>query len=632
MLDTLRRNATGFLGIILIGLLVLSFAIWGIEDVFRGIGRGSLAKVGGQEITEREFQQEFQRELNNLSQRAGQALTSEQARAIGLDRQVLARLINAAAIEEHARELDLAVSDRVLADELKNDPTFQGLDGKFSRERFLSVLRQVGLSEQRLLQLRRQDVLRDQITGAFTNATQVPDQLIDILHRWRGETRTIEYFDIDPAKIPATKAPDEATAKAYFEERKTRYKKPEYRKIAVLVMTIDDLKKRAAISDETIKQAFEQTKDRYGTPERRRVLQIPYPDKAAAEAAKKAIEGGKSFADAAKDAGAKDSDLDLGLLRKNEFIDAKVADAAFALKKDEVSDVVEGRFSNVLLRVTEIEDGKEAKFEEVKDKVRDELAGEYAANEIQKLYDDVDDARGAGKTLKEIGESLQLPFHELAAVDRENKTPDDKKALDVENASSIISGGFDAQVGVEREPVELGNDGFAWVDVLDITPSAERSFEAVRDKVDKDWVADEERKALSKFAADLVKRIKDGEAFETAAAAAGGKVGKSEPVTRTGVIDALNRAVITQAFVLAKDAVSSADSVDGKSRTIFRIVGTGEAKAATEDDVKRIRNELKQQYETDTVEAYVAGLRQRLGVSIDEQAFRRLTGADDTYN
>ena len=108
--------------------------------------------------------------------------------------------------------------------------------------------------------------------------------------------------------------------------------------------------------------------------------QIAFKDKAAAEAAKKAIAGGKSFADAAKEAGAKDSDIDLGLISKDRLIDPKIADAAFSLAKDTVSDPVEGRFATVLLRVSDIQPAVNRTFADVKDQVKDKLATKKAAD------------------------------------------------------------------------------------------------------------------------------------------------------------------------------------------------------------------------------------------------------------
>ena len=135
MLDALRRGSTGWVAKLLFALLVLSFAVWGVADVFTGCGRGSLAKVGGHEIRVEDFQRAFQNEINVISQQSGRRITTEQAHAAGLDNRVLAQLIAWSAVESHANELDLALSDEALVESMKNDPAFKGPDGKFSAHR-----------------------------------------------------------------------------------------------------------------------------------------------------------------------------------------------------------------------------------------------------------------------------------------------------------------------------------------------------------------------------------------------------------------------------------------------------------------------------------------------------------------
>ena len=173
--------------------------------------------------------------------------------------------------------------------------------------------------------------------------------------------------------------PDEAKLKATYEANKAMFMSPEFRKIALLVLSVDNIKKtdRRQRRREHRRPTTKRKKD-YNTPERRRVQQIAFKDKAAAEAAKKAIAGGKSFADVAKEAGAKDSDIDLGLISKDRFIDPKIADAAFGLAKDTVSDPVEGRFTTVLLRVSDIQPAVNRTFADVKDQVKDKVATKKA--------------------------------------------------------------------------------------------------------------------------------------------------------------------------------------------------------------------------------------------------------------
>ena len=125
MMDSLRNAAKSWVAKVLIGLLAVSFGVWGIADVFRGYSRGALARVGGVDITGEEFSRAFSRYLQDLQRQTGQVFTPEDARKFGLDRQVLNNLIQTAAVDNQARGMGLAVSDAFIAKEPKSKQWFR---------------------------------------------------------------------------------------------------------------------------------------------------------------------------------------------------------------------------------------------------------------------------------------------------------------------------------------------------------------------------------------------------------------------------------------------------------------------------------------------------------------------------
>jgi peptidyl-prolyl cis-trans isomerase D len=628
MMDALRRGAQGWVAKILFFILIASFAVWGIADVFTGFNRGSLAKVGGTSITANDFQQAFQQELNQISQQAGRRITPEQGRQFGLDTRALTRLVGGAAIEGHAREMSLALPDAAIVADIEAEKSFQGLDGKFSRQAFDGFLRQIGMSERAFFAAKRKDELREQIVGALTSSIVVPQPMIETLHRHNDEARVIEHLTIDPDKAVKIAEPDEAKLKETYEANKARFMTPEYRKLVVLMLSVDAMKSRMTITDDELKAAFEKDRDTYSRAERRRVEQIAFKDTAAAEAARGRIKSGQSFADAAKETGAKESDIALGLVTKKDLIDPAIADAAFKLEKDKVSDVVAGRFATVLLRVTEIQAGKEATLDEVKDRVKDKIGREKARAEASKLHDGVDDNRAAGKSLKDISTALGIPLIEVAAGDRANKTPEGKAAVEGPDGEKIMRAGFDAQIGIERDPVELADGGYAWVDLVSNTAAAQKPFEAVKDEVKALYTELERKKALSELGAKLVDRVKSGTPLAAIALETGGKVESTLPVTRSVIPQGLTQAAVTQAFVLAKGAAGTTDTADGKSRILFRVADVRPAPPATKEQRETLTGELKSQLTGDIMSSYVAALQDRLGVTINQAELRRITGAD----
>jgi peptidyl-prolyl cis-trans isomerase D len=628
MLESLKKWASGWVAFFLIALLILSFAVWGIADyIGGGMGGGALATVGGKQITANEFQRAFSNEINTLSRQAGRRITYEQARAVGLDTRVLSQLIGSTAVEEHADELRLDLSDATVAASIQRDPSFQNA-GSFDRSRVEYIRRELGVSERGFIDLRRQDELRNQITTALLRATVVPDDMVDALAKWRGETRVVSYFRIDADKLVKPQEPTDEDLNKTYEANKRRYVTQPRRDLAVLQLAVADLQKKAKLSDEELRQAYERTKHTYSQPEQRRIEQISFKDKAAAEKALAEIKGGKDFLEVAKANGAAESDVKLGLKSKSNLIDKKIADAAFALAKDAVSDVVEGGFSTALIRVTEIVPGKEPSFEDVKDKVTEQVATDWARAQVRDYYSRIDDGRGEGKPLKEIAEDLGLPFFDLKSVTRGNVGPDNKPALALLDANSIIGAGFRGEIGLESEPIQLPDGGYAWVDVMQTTESKQRPFDEVKNEVKTLWNDNKKREALSELAKKFADRLKAGEDFAKVAQEAGGTAETTAAVGRSTIPDGLTQSAMTQSFALRKGEIGHAETADGKSRTLFRLDDIKEAPESGEDLKTRLRNEILQQLRTDTVAAYVAALEARYGVNVNQYQLRRATGAD----
>lgn len=628
MLDALRRGATGWLAKILFTLLVLSFAIWGIPHDFLGGGGGNyIARVGTTTISHNDFQRALQRELAQQSQ-DGRRMSMEDARKMGLDRYVLQRLTTQASVEEHAKDLGLSLSDQALADDLRDDQNFKGRDGQFSRARFDELLDQLNLSEAGFFELLREEKLRDQIVGALTNAVVVPPTMLELQNSYLEETRVVQHVTIDPAKIAAPAEPDEAKLKETFEQNKAAYVTPELRKIGLLLLSVDDLKKGVELSDEELKTAYEATKHTYEIAEKRRLAQITFKDKAAADAAKKAIDGGKSFIDAAKEAGLKETDIDLGLKAKTELIEPKVADAAFSLKKDEVSAVIDSTFGPVLLRVMDIVAGKQSTFEEVKDKVREQLAAEKASALIQDKTDHVEEARNAGKTLKEIADEQKLTYVE-ADSDSTNHGADGKEAFSFPDATAVVKQVFTLQQGTETSAIDLpGGKGYAWPNVLGVTAATPKTFESVKDQVKTQYLDQEKRRGLSELAGKLIERLNKGEDLMTVAVDAGGTAETTLPITRLTSPQGLPRGAVAQSFSLPAGQSGSAETTDGNSRVVFRVKEVKPAPAPTKEQTDKLSEELKGILRDDILNAYVAAIGSKAPPEVNEREFRRITGAD----
>ncbi len=342
---------------VVMGVLILSFAVWGIADIFKGFGQSTLAKIGSTEISTEQFRQLYTDRLQQLGRQFGRPLTMDQARAFGLDRQVLQQTIAEAALDEEARRMGLGQSDAETMRMIYADPNFKGVSGAFDPQRFQATIRQFGFTEQRYIADQRRVSLRRQIAGTVSAGLEPPKVLIEALSRFQNEQRSIEYVKLDAAQAGTIDPPSPETLAAYFDEHKTQFRAPEYRKLSFVIVTPEEIGKWASVSDEDAKKRFEENRGKLGTPEQRQVSQIVFPNADEAAAARSRIASGMSFEDLAKERGLSPSDVDLGMIAKSAIIDPAIADAAFSLPSGEVSQPVQGRFGVALVKIGKIEAG-----------------------------------------------------------------------------------------------------------------------------------------------------------------------------------------------------------------------------------------------------------------------------------
>src|ERR1700730_754060 len=361
MLRGMRKASSNWLGktimAVVMGGLIISFGVWGIADIFKGFGQSTLATIGRTEISINEFRQLYTEKLQQIGRQFGRPLTMDQARAFGLDRQVLQQTIAEAALDEEARRLGLGQSDAETMRMIVSDPNFKGVSGNFDPARFQATIRQFGFTEQRYVADQRRVSLRRQIAGTITAGLEPPKLTIDALSRFQNEQRSIEYVKLDAAQAGPIDPPSPETLAGYFDDHKTQFRAPEYRKISFVAITPEDIGKWSEVSDADARKLFEQRRDKLGTPEKRQVSQIVFPNTEEAQAARGRLGSGLSFDDLAKERNLNASDVDLGMVAKSAIIDPAIANAAFSLPSGEVSQPVQGRFGVALVKIGKIEPG-----------------------------------------------------------------------------------------------------------------------------------------------------------------------------------------------------------------------------------------------------------------------------------
>lgn len=611
------------------GVLILSFAVWGIADIFKGFGQSTLATIGGTEISTEQFRQIYTEKLQQLGRSFGRPLTMDQARAFGLDRQVLQQTIAEAALDEEARRMGLAQSDAEIMRMIYSDPNFKGVSGNFDPARFQATIRQFGFSEQRYIAEQRRVSLRRQIAGTISAGLEPPKVLIDALSRFQNEQRAIEYVKLDAAQAGTIDPPTPETLATYFDDHKTQFRAPEYRKISFVAVTPEEIGKWSEVSDEDATKVFEQRRDKLGTPERRQLSQIVFPNAEEAAAARGRIAGGMSFEDLAKERGLNPSDVDLGTIAKSAIIDPAIADAAFSLPSGELSQPVPGRFGVALVKIGKIEPGATPSYDSVAATLKKEIATERARAKVADLYNKMEDERGGGASVVEAAQKLGLTPVTIDAVDRSGRLPDGQLVTNVPPGLDVVSQAFNSDVGVDNDPIQF-NGGYVWYDVLGITPSRERKLDEVKDQIETKWREDQIASRLRTKATEMVQKLGQGGTLAAEAAAVGSKVETASGLRRDASPPGLPASAVTAAFRAAKDAAGQTAGAGGSEWIVFRVTDISVPPVdLASADVKKLKDTLQRGLTDEQVAQYVTKIEATIGTTINQAAFAQVTGANN---
>jgi peptidyl-prolyl cis-trans isomerase D len=635
MLRGIRKASENWLGRGLMAavmtLLAGSFAIWGINDIFRGFGRAALAKIGDDEIPIDRFKQNYQDRLQQIGRELGRPLPADRANALGLDRQVLGEMIAQAGLDQRVRQMGLGLSDADIARRVTSDPKLQNTNGQFDRAKFELILRNMGYSEQRFVAEQRQDILRRQILGSISADLATPKAWLDAVNQFENQQRSIEYIALGPAQAGDIPRPTDEELKKYFDERKILFRAPEYRKIAIVTVTPAELAKWMEVSDDDIKQAYDQRHSSFTTPERRHVEQIVFPTLADAQAAADRIKNGAHFSEIASERGLKNQDIDLGTIPKSRIVEPAVADAAFTLKEGEVSTPIQTRFGAALVTVLQIVPETTQSLAEATQQLRSDIALERAKLQVRNLHDKIEDDRAGGSTIEEAAAKLKLPVTTYE-VDRSGRDRDGKPLLNIPHGADVVKAAFASDVGVDNDPIDA-DGGYIWYDVAAIAPARERTLDEVKAEVEHRWHDDEIASRLKTKAANLVGKLNGGEQLAALASADGIKIQTAKNIKRGTANGDISARMTDAIFQTAKDAYGSAPGDNPTQWVVFRVLDVNTpALDANSRDYERMTQSVQGQLSTDLIGQYVARLEDDLGTSVNASVLAQATGnsAPDT--
>ena len=465
MLDFLRKNATGPLGIALIILLVFAFSIWGVGDIFRGYNANILAKIGDREVNSQNYLFRFNREINRVSNHLNRLVGSEEARNSGLHFQVLDRLIVETSINASGDEINLKASEEALKKRILSTNAFKNAFNQFDKNIFDQVLRQNGLTEDAYLAIEADFHIQEQLSKSIFTNINPPSSLNNLLFKYQFERRNVDYIIISPKNnIGSDQISDESSLN-FYNQNKNKYLTEETRDFSFISLIINDISSSFDIKNEEVISYYEDNKYDYFEPEKRSYDLVPFTSE---KEALKAIENyslNSDFEKLLSDRGLEKTDVDQGLITDNEGITDEISTKAFNANINELTGPVDSPFGPSLIFVREIIPEKEMLLDEVRAEVILSIQKLKAQDNIYELYASIEDSRASGKTLEEIAAENQLPIQILDSVSNIGKKIDGSY-INTPLREIIIENVFGNETDVEIDPVEdeEGNIVFIRVD------------------------------------------------------------------------------------------------------------------------------------------------------------------------
>lgn len=625
MLDSIRNASRGWIVKCLLGLLVISFAVWGVNDVFTGFSNTAVATVGDEPIPVARYELALEQKVREFSQRVGQPIGRSEAAKYGLDVQVLSELIGLKAFDIGAREAGIAVSDDTVAANITSDPSFTGTFGKFDRAGFDMAIQRMGITEKAFIDDRRSYLIRLQLNGALDAGIEVPDTMLKAITTYQGETRRAAYIVVPPEAVGDIADPSEDVLKAYYDKAAVRFTLPETRDFTVAVLSPDDLAKTISVSDAELQAAYEARRDEFDVPERRVVDQISFATEEAAKAADARLRGGEPLATIVKELGLELDDVSLGNVTRTQMLSPELADAAFALKPGEYSEPVKGPLGFAIMHVSTITSAVPSTFEQSKEKLKTMMALEQAHDQLYDVQNAIEDARAGGGTLEDVADKNQLTLTKFTGLTAGGLDLDANKPDNLPAYTDLMKRVFENEPGDLIPPGDNGEGGYFWVRVDQVTPALLKPFDDVKDEVVQLW-KDETRKAkLQELALSLVERGNKGESIDKIAASIGRAALSSPNIKRGSENETFSRLAVTKLFAQPKGGFASGPVGYGDAMIVMQVSDvTAPDFDKVSEDTQELHDTLDTALQTDMLLTVVSGYEQSLGTVVNTQLMQQL--------
>ena len=479
MLQTMRRLAHSWVFKTLMLFLVISFAAWGIGDIFRGNPlQRTVAKTGKASITAQDLTRTFDQSMTRARAMFGPEFTVQQAKEHGLFEQTLDTLIAHADIQQDLKRLGVDASNQEVLDKIISEPHFHDKDGNFNKDMFRQMIAQSGMNESNFMSTAREDLAQQQLFDSIQTNGKLPETIIDEVHRALGQKRIFDVVTIKNNGLANVPAPDDKVLQDFYQQNGQAFMAPEYRGLTIVRLSVDDLAKDIKISDEDLKKEFDAKAADLAEPEKRDYLQTVLQDENKAKQLAKAAQASHDLAAASKAAGYESVPLN-GITEKSTPPALK---PALSLQAGQVSEPIKSEIGWHVVQLKKITPGHSVDFEGAKDKLLETMKHDQAIESVTRMVNQLDDELAAGHALEDIADSMKLRLIKIPSVDQNGKTPDDQSPAELPAKAEVLKNAFQQNSGEVSPVLDDRQGNYVVVRTDEVVPAAVPPFEKIKDR------------------------------------------------------------------------------------------------------------------------------------------------------